>query len=132
MMIVLLLEHHESPSYLVYFNIHFNTIFPSMTQSPKWPGFPTKILCAFLICPARVICPAHFVIFDLVTPIVFGEEYEVITICTALYSIYTLETTHVVAEELSALSTPKPQVILYTFLVFLIQATCPAHRVSVI
>ena len=37
-------------------------------------GFPTKTLCAPLLSPIRATCPAHLILFDLITR-TFGEEY---------------------------------------------------------
>jgi hypothetical protein len=39
-------------------------------------GFPTKILCEFLISYMRATCPTHLTILDFITPIVFGEAYK--------------------------------------------------------
>jgi hypothetical protein len=37
--------------------------------------FPTKILCAFIICPMRAACLTHLIFFDLTTLIIF-EAYK--------------------------------------------------------
>jgi hypothetical protein len=38
-------------------------------------GFPAKISYAFLVSPIRVICPAQLILIDLITLIIFGEDY---------------------------------------------------------
>ena len=52
--------------------VRLNIILPSTPRSPKWsfpPGFPT---CYLPICST---CLAHLILLDLITRIIFGEEY---------------------------------------------------------
>jgi len=39
-------------------------------------GFPTKILYAFLIYPIRATRPAHPILLDFITLIIYGEAYK--------------------------------------------------------
>jgi hypothetical protein len=38
-------------------------------------GFLTKILYTFLISPMCAMWPTYLILFDLITLIIFGEEY---------------------------------------------------------
>jgi hypothetical protein len=69
---------HTFPPYFP--KIHFNIILPSTptSSSDLFPlGFPTKILYALYISPTRATCPAKVILLDLVTLIIFNEEYNV-------------------------------------------------------
>jgi hypothetical protein len=64
--------------------IHFNITFPSMPGSFKScisTGFPTKTLYMLLFSPICATCPAHLILHDLITEIIFGKE------CRLLYHI---------------------------------------------
>ena len=51
-------------------------------------GFPTKILYAPFLFPIRATCPVHFNVLDLVTQIIFGEQYRSVSssLCNFLHS----------------------------------------------
>ena len=58
---------------------HLNIILPSTPGSSKWfspSGLPTETLYTPLLAPIHAICRAHFILFDLITRIIFGEEYR--------------------------------------------------------
>jgi len=56
-------------------NIHSDTILSFVPRSSVFPpGFHTKILYAFLICPMCATCLTH-IILDLITLVTFGEAY---------------------------------------------------------
>ena len=61
-----------------FLNIHLN-ILPSKPGSSKWffpSGFPTKTLYAPLLSPICATRPAHLILLELITRIIFGEQYR--------------------------------------------------------
>jgi hypothetical protein len=61
-----------------FLNVHFNIILPSDPSSSKWTlsGFPTKALYALLLSPDTRYMPAYLIILDLITRMIFGEQYR--------------------------------------------------------
>jgi hypothetical protein len=61
-----------------------SSLFPS--------GFHTKTLYTPLLSPICATCPAHFILLDLITRTIVGEEYRWLSssLCSFLYSPVTL------------------------------------------
>jgi len=62
----------SSPPILILFS-HLHLGIPS---SFFISGFPTKILYEFLISSIRATCPAHIILLDLITQIIFDNVYS--------------------------------------------------------
>ena len=81
----------SSPSVTSRFlKIFHNIIFPSRSGSSKWPlfsGFPTKTLYEPLLSPIRAKCPAHLILVDWMTRIIFYELYRSLSssLCSFLH-----------------------------------------------
>ena len=75
-----------------FLKTHLNIILPSTPGSFKWSlslRFPhQKTMYARLFFPIRATFPAHPILFDLITRIMFGEEYRSLSssLCSFLHS----------------------------------------------
>ena len=67
--------------------IPFNIILPSRSRSPKWSP-SLRPAYALLLSPIRATCSAHLRLFDLITRMIFGEQYRAWSslLCSLLHS----------------------------------------------
>ena len=80
---------HASQSH--FLKIHLNFILPSIPGYSKWSLSPSKP-CMHLSCPPiHATCPAHLIIPDLITWIIFGKGYKSLrsSLCSFGYSPFT-------------------------------------------
>ena len=68
----------SSPSPIILLKVHLNIILPSMPgfhkSSPSF-RFHHQNLYAPLLSLARATCPAHLILFTLISPIIFVKKY---------------------------------------------------------
>ena len=80
---------HTSPTH--FLEICFNITLPSTLRSPKFSvpfSFPDKNLVCTSHLPLRATFPAHLILLDLITQIIFGEKYRSLSssLCSFLHS----------------------------------------------
>ena len=74
-----------------FLKIHLNITFLSKPESSEWSlsfSFPTKTLYAPPLSPVRATCPAHLILLDLITWIIFSKKYRSLSspLCSFLHS----------------------------------------------
>ena len=84
---------HAHPSHVM--KMYFNIILPPTPgfQSGLFPsGFPTNPCTQSLFSPICATCPTHLIVLDLITCIIFGQQYRSLSssLCSLFHSPVTL------------------------------------------
>jgi hypothetical protein len=87
-------EPSESTSHPTtnFSKIHSNPILPSTPRSSEWtPSFVIshQNLVHFFSSPMRATCPAHLILLDLISLMIFEDEYKILSslLCNLLHSL---------------------------------------------
>jgi hypothetical protein len=74
-----------------YLKMHFDSVLPPTSGSSKW-SLSIRIFYQTPVCssplPIRATCSAHLILPDLITQIIFGEQYRSLSssLCSCLLS----------------------------------------------
>jgi hypothetical protein len=83
-------RHPDVPSHSIAIRLLFNIILifmPRFLNSLNPEGFPAKIVYAFLILFMHATCPAHAILFDMITTRGDEDELQTSSLCNFLHLI---------------------------------------------